>query len=72
MDRQEGEPAQFLEFFSQMNPQIPEKIQGDLWNWQVASDTKLNSSRNLWGGRRQLGLGMKVKNASLVRNSQGS
>lgn len=33
MDRQEGEPAQFLEFFSHMNPQIPEKIQGDLWNW---------------------------------------
>lgn len=33
MARQEGEPAQFLEFFSQMNPQIPEKPQGDLWNW---------------------------------------
>ena len=52
MDRQEGEPAQFIGFFSQMNPQLPEKIQGNLWNWSVASDTKLNSSRSLWGRRR--------------------
>lgn len=32
MVRQESKPAQLLGFFPQMNPQIPEKMQGDLWN----------------------------------------
>lgn len=66
MVRQESKPARLLGFFPQMNPQIPEKMQGDLWNLQLASDTKIKSSRNLCRGGRQLGLGVKVKNVGLV------